>query len=297
MTTADNSYIPISFTVGEHDVHDCSLVLSSASIPHRVTPDSGNGYLLLVRDNDLHRAEYELDAYFLENRNWPMQPPDLHSYEPLFKAQSLLMMGLMMVFFGITGSWTERSPWFQAGAATSSLIIDEHQIYRTITALTLHADIVHLLGNCFLGGILLHFYLHLTGNGIGTMALLFASASANYINALAHGPDHNSVGFSTAVFAIIGILSSLNFNRYRFSRPMQLAMPFMAGAALLAMLGASGERTDLGAHFFGLATGLATGVGLILIRIEHLRHHCLLQALLNAIAITLIILAWRFAMA
>ena len=46
-------------------------------------------------------------------------------------------------------------------AGDSAAILNNFQLYRLVTALTLHADIVHLLGNCFLGGFLLHFFFHI----------------------------------------------------------------------------------------------------------------------------------------
>ena len=46
-------------------------------------------------------------------------------------------------------------------------ILDGGEWYRLATALTLHADIVHLLSNCLLGAVVIHYLLGLTGNGIG----------------------------------------------------------------------------------------------------------------------------------
>ncbi len=70
---------------------------------------------------------------------------------------------------------------------------------------------------------------------------------------------HHFVGFSTAVFAVIGMLSMVSHHHQKRRIGFHFLMPFMAGAALLAMLGSSGERTDLGAHLFGLVSGLAIG--------------------------------------
>jgi membrane associated rhomboid family serine protease len=167
-----------------------------------------------------------------------------------------------------------------------------------MTGLTLHADLVHLLGNCFLGGFLLHFYFLLLGNGLGLFALLTSAILANYINVLAHGPGHHSVGFSTAIFAVIGILCALNYRHYRFTRPERLLLPIMAGAAMLAMLGSGDEtgRTDLGAHLFGLLTGLCAGTFLGLERIFGLRHNAGLQLILSLLSLAVILLGWEIAL-
>lgn len=282
--------------VTEENLHLYSLVLSSSDISHRVRPGPAGRFSIQVAEDDLLRAEYELHLFKTENENWPPSPAEFHSYSPLFRANAFLVTGLLTLLYTATGPWSEHSAWFAAGSANSTAILGNGEYYRLITALTLHADIVHLLGNCILGGILLHYYLLLTGNGLGMISVLLASTAANFINAAAHGPGHNSVGFSTAVFSVIGILSILNYSRYRFSRPLRVLMPLMAGTALLAMLGSSGERTDLGAHFFGLLTGFATGIVLLALRFTLLREKLTLQFTLTVLAFGLPFYAWYIAM-
>lgn len=292
----DPSYSQDILTIhDEENLTVYSLVLSSANISHQVTPLPSGKWAISVREKDRHRAEYEIETYKSENKNWPPKPYSSDSFTPLFKAQSLLITGSLILFFAVTGPWSGDSFWFGNGSANSRAILEGQEYFRLLTSLTLHADIVHLLGNCFLGAILLHYFFHIVGNGIGMMLLLVSSSAANYINSLAHGPGHNSVGFSTAVFAVIGILSALNYNRYRFKRPLQLLMPLMSGMALLAMLGSSGERTDLGAHFFGLLAGLLAGAILVIPHIFQYRRNITLQTLLSVFGFLLPILAWILA--
>lgn len=283
-------------SVVEEDLHLYSLVLSSSDISHRVGPGPTGGFNIQVAKKDLLRAEYELHLFKAENEDWPPSPAEVHSYSPLFRANAFLIIGLLALLYTITGPWSDHSTWFIAGSANSKAILAHGEYFRIITALTLHADIVHLLGNCILGGILLHYFLLITGNGLGLTSVLFASAAANFINAVAHGPGHNSVGFSTAVFSVIGILSILNYRQYRFRRPLRVMMPLMAGSALLAMLGSSGERTDLGAHFFGLVTGFGTGGLLLVLRFTQLRENLALQFTLGIFAIGLPFFAWYLAL-
>jgi rhomboid protease GluP len=283
-------------TVTEINLQTYSLVLSSADISHRVSPGPDGRFTILVTEQDVLRAEYELHLYKTENQNWPPSPVEFKSYSPLFRANAFLVTGLLALLYTATGPWSGHSVWFISGSADSAAILANGEYYRLITALTLHADIVHLLGNCLLGGILLHYLLLLTGNGLGLAALLFASTAANFINAIAHGAGHNSVGFSTAVFSVIGILSVLNYSRYRFSRPLRVLMPLMAGTALLAMLGSSGERTDLGAHFFGLLTGFATGIILLVLEFIKLREKNILQIGLTIFVFGTVYYAWYIAL-
>ena len=71
----------------------------------------------------------------------------------------------------------------------------------------------------------------------------------------------------------------------------------MAGSAMLAMVGSSGEHTDLGAHFFGLVIGLAAGYLLGLKTIFHLRRSFPLQLFLSVLSIGIVFLAWQAALA
>ncbi len=237
---------------------------------------------------------YEISSYDRENRNWPPSfQPD--TFLPTFRAMSVVVIGCLIFMYGLTGEWQLKSFWFQKGAGDSSAILNNLEVYRLITPLTLHADIVHLMGNCFLGVFLLHFFFHLTGNGMGLFALLVTSALANLINVIVHGPGHLFVGFSTAIFSVIGMLCTISFamQTKRFSH---LFMPVMSGLALLAFLGSSGERTDLGAHLFGLLCGLVSGNFVRLPIFAVLRSSFLIQTLLGGLTFAVFYFCWLSAL-
>ena len=283
-------------TPNEQNIMACSLVLSAVGISHKITnlPEAAT---LQVSTEDLHAARFQIQAYEDENRNWPPQPDtSLKTFEPFLQPPTLLLIGALALFFTVTGPWSSHSFWFTMGAGDATKILQQHEYYRLITALTLHADTVHLLGNCFFGGFLFHFFCRLTGNGLGLFAMLLTAGMGNYINVTLHGEQHLFVGFSTAVFAIIGMLSMLGRHN-RVSKRYVRVIPFMAGAALLAMIGSSGERTDLGAHLFGLCCGFVSGWLLgrpILLR---LRESIWLQTSLFLLSIAIIVLSWQTALA
>ncbi|MBU0961049.1 MAG: rhomboid family intramembrane serine protease [Proteobacteria bacterium] len=273
----------------------CSLVLSSAGISHRLsqTPDA---LILRVTADDVQKAQGQIQAYFHENKNWPPKPVDSHSsFTPLLQPPTLLLIGGLSLFYSVTGPWTDHSFWFTRGAGDAEAILANGEWYRLITALSLHADPTHLLGNCLLGGFLFHFFCRLTGNGLGLFSMLLTATLANLINVVLHGTDHHFVGFSTAVFSIIGILAMLSRQDLTQTGYHRL-MPFMAGAALLAMLGSSGQRTDLGAHFFGLCCGLLTGWLLSREPLLTLRHSMTFQTILFFLFMTGILVAWKSAL-
>lgn len=286
---------PILTTLNKELASTWSLVLSAVGIDHQIV-ESGNGFELFVENNHAERAQFELESYFLENRNWPPKPPTADNFKPFFHPPSLLLMGALMIFYSITGPWEAKSIWFQSGAGDTTAILDYLEWWRLVTALTLHADIVHVTGNCLLGAVLIHFFCKMTGNGLGLLALIVSAVGGNFVNAYVKGPGYSFVGFSTAVFAAIGMLAMLSYHEKKHLHTTHFLMPIMASAALLAMLGSSGERTDLGAHFFGLGCGLLTGWLLTLKLIQKLRHSALFQVTLFFLFFTVITASWHLAL-
>ncbi len=288
----------ITLLAGENpeELRIFSLVLLAARIPHTIVSQAAASWEITVAVSHAERAGYEIAAYIEENSNWPVQLPKAE-YLPIFQLLSPVIVGCLGLLHLKAGTWEQQSHWFLAGAGDSAEILNGGQYYRLITALTLHADGLHLLGNCLLGGILLHYYFQILGNGIGLFSLLVTAALANLLNVIAHGPGHQFVGFSTAVFSVIGILSSLNFRRHSSLGRTHLLMPLMAGSAMLAMVGSGGEHTDLGAHFFGLVMGLFAGYLLGVRPLISLRSSFRLQFLLCSLACGICLLAWRAALA
>jgi rhomboid protease GluP len=235
-----------------------SLVLWAMDIANDVVVDD-TGYHINVSPHNIENARRQLAAYEAENSNWPPRDSEVYHEDGAARHPPIiLLMGVLVLVYAVSGPWADHSPWFQKGAVMGEKILHHRQWWRVFTALTLHSNDVHLLGNVLIGGFLVHFLLRTFGTGLGLTLLLACGGIGNYINVMLQGTVHNSVGFSTAVFATIGILTGrqcvLRKNMARTILP-----PIAAGIGLLAMLGASGEHTDLGAHFFGLVVGFITG--------------------------------------
>ncbi|MEE4165054.1 MAG: rhomboid family intramembrane serine protease [Desulfocapsaceae bacterium] len=277
-------------------ISSCSLVLSAKNIGHRIRENTDGTIHIICPAQTVERARHQLNLYLEENRNWP--PPKIAVQHSRFPAllPTLALVGSLIFLFMITGPWRPGALWFEAGANDAEAILDGGQWYRLITSLTLHADFSHLAGNCLIGGVLLYFFLQINGAGFGLLAVLLSGTVGNLVNVLAHGGDHLSVGFSTAVFGIIGMLSMYQMIEQRQPFGIRLFVPFMAGAALLAMLGSSGERTDLGSHLFGLLSGLVIGLLIACKPLNRLRQTAFMQILFFIIAIAALIFSWNSAL-
>jgi membrane associated rhomboid family serine protease len=268
-----------------------SLALFAAGIDHRVY--WRHGWRIVVAADDAASAEVEITACLEENETPPLAIPDL--FTPTFRAMHLAVSGALCLAYAMTGPWQDGSLVFAAASAQAEAIMGG-EWYRAATALCLHADSVHLISNAGIGLIILYFYFHTLGNGIGLFALVASAATANLINARLHGGGHDSVGFSTALFACIGILSSFQFQRHRVYGRFGWWMPLMAGCALLAMLGGEGKRTDFGAHLGGLLMGLAAGYVLSWRKVLPLRESLAAQSVLFGLTVAVIAVCWRLAL-
>ncbi len=236
-----------------------SLVLLSVNISHKVVKGL-DGWQLEVAPSDLELAWHHLAAFEEENRQWPPLTKDL-ALEPLEPSQGwglIFLVAGLMAFHGLTGPWGADNPWFQRGAVDSRQVLTAGEPWRVVTGLTLHADVSHLLGNVALGGLVLSYLAGQTGTGAVWLLALTTGAVGNYLNAFYQGGSHRSVGFSTAVFGVIGCLCGLRMLGAR--APRSILLPLGAGAGLLAMLGSEGEKTDFGAHLWGLGVGVLCGL-------------------------------------
>jgi membrane associated rhomboid family serine protease len=232
-----------------------SLVLEAVAIDH--WRDQVGGHLL-VRSEDATVARYHLDQYCRENRDWPPPPPPIQPFLPNPQLTLPAMIGLAL-FFAHTGPWSTGSVWFARGAINSAAILSHGEWWRLLTALTLHADLNHLLGNCLIGGMVIHLLSGIIGYGQSWLLLTVTGAIGNLCNIVFRQHPHLSVGFSTSVFAAIGLLTGLQLARSATRSNRSLRVPLGAGIGLLAFLGSEGVRTDLGAHLFGFVSGIGCG--------------------------------------
>jgi membrane associated rhomboid family serine protease len=231
------------------------LVLLAVGIRCRVRPRDGK-YALAVRARDLDRAHEQLRLYRREHRAWP---PRLDPR--LAVDDGLACAGLYGVTMLLTDILRENRAfgldWWGAGLSHAGLIGDG-EWWRVVTALTLHADALHLAGNLLFGLAFGFFAGGMLGWGLAWSGMLLAGALGNTLTALARAPAHTSVGASTAVFATVGILAVYAWNRRRAR--INRWTPLGGGVALLAFLGTQGERTDILAHVAGFGAGCLFGL-------------------------------------
>ncbi|MCW5211530.1 rhomboid family intramembrane serine protease [Desulfobulbus sp. TB] len=278
---------------GLEEIEDWSLVLSAIGIDQQIDRHAG---ILLTRKRDAGQAMSELRAFRQENLSWPPPPTVVRPVVRTDNPPTLLMIAGLIIFYWLTGPWQAANPWFETGAVNSSAILKQGEWWRLLTALTLHADQMHLVGNCVIGGVIVHLLCKATGYGMGWLTLLLSAMTGNFLNIILRNTPHYSVGFSTAVFAAVGILCGRQLNNRASTVVRQLILPLGAGVGLLAMLGSEGERTDFGAHVFGLISGLLYGILLQLTDFDLFGKRPKLQLVLFILSLLMIIFCWFLAL-
>jgi len=289
---ADQPDTPAIITGTREYLETCSLVLNSVGIHHSIDLQHS---MLTIPAPYIKAAEQHLTLYFKENKGWPERPEPADIPSSTEKPPTLLMIGGLAIFYLVTGPWQDNVSWFKSGAVDSRAILEQGEWWRLITALTLHADQVHLLGNCVIGGFLVHMLCKTIGPGLGWLSLITCGALGNLLNIIVRDQVHLSVGFSTSIFAAIGLFSGLQILARKKTQLKDLLIPLGAGAGLLAMLGSEGERTDLGAHFFGFACGLAVGFLMNRFAIQKIIDNHRLQQKLFFLALLTIAVSWMAA--
>src|SRR5262245_27149723 len=152
-----------------------AVVLAAGSIPHRLRLRL-DGWALIVAARDAEAAGDALDAYDRENI---ADTVDV-SADVVAPARGAVAVGvavglLLIGFFAVTGTAAGRSIWFERGSASAERIV-AGEWWRTITALTLHADAPHVLGNAAASIVLVAAVSHQLDAGVGLWLLLLAGA-------------------------------------------------------------------------------------------------------------------------
>lgn len=271
-----------------------ALVLEARYLECRMVP-TDSGWLLLVPSSSYDAACRELRLFVAENRNWPpLLPPVRPMIENTLPTLSVLL--LLATFYNLTGldlTVLGRHPvdWIEIGNAHGSQILDG-QWWRLVTALTLHADWLHLFSNLAIGGVFIVYLCRDLGSGLAWSLLLASGVLGNLANAYVQLPSHSSVGSSTAIFGAVGILGAVSLMRYRHHLRRRWPIPVAAALSLLALLGTEGKHTDLSAHLFGFIFGFVLGMVTEYLVGYFGRPGRLLNALLAILSALVVLAAW-----
>jgi len=256
--------------------------------------DLGDSWIVVVAGHEAERAHGEIRAWMSENRPRPVirqpVPVGTGGAGVAVYVIVLLVVALAAANFALGRDWVEAGRIDGAAMFAGAW-------WRAATALTLHGSAEHLAGNLVFGSVFGWFAGRYLGSGVAWLGTLAAGTLGNIINVLVMGGDHRALGASTAVFAALGLLATWVWAGRRATRERWVYRwgPVIAAVALLAYTGAGGENTDVGAHLWGFAAGLAAGLGAARLPRAWLASRRV-QVVSGAVALGLLSLAWTLAL-
>jgi membrane associated rhomboid family serine protease len=289
MPDVAEQWVTVATRLTEARVNELALVLTARGVPFQRQPARG-GWELWVPLADAPAAATELTLYRHENAREVGARP-LEEVGAGRPGVVWYTATLLAVFFALHTDLFNKD-WLTAGRLDASLLGGDW--WRAFTALTLHVELDHLLGNLAFGAFFGYFVGRYLGAGVGWLAVLLAAGGANALNAWVQSPAHRSIGASTAVFAALGLLVAYTWRRgFLRDTPWRARIgPIVAGLGLLAFTGTSGANTDLGAHLFGFVAGI--GLGVVLARFASVARlqNVQVQRACGAVAVLLLVAAW-----
>lgn len=233
------------------------LILSSQEIRSNIKYRTDT-FDILVSPVDISKALRAVTTYDRENKFFRtrLQQSDLKlssfkSYTAFAIMILISVIHILCIEYGI-----HEQIILRFGA--SSFFIQQGDTFRAVTALFLHTDTSHLLGN--IAGMLIFAapLISVAGFGKGSFLLLASGTTGNLITAWMHQTVRISIGSSTAVMGAAGLLAAYQMTQKK-SFSINIFMPLLAAATLVGLF-SQGENTNLSAHVFGFLSGLVFGL-------------------------------------
>ena len=237
---------------------DRALVLHAMDIDHSL--DRGVlGWRVTVPAHEESRAREQLRLYEIENRAPRSQPPET-APRPGAAIGAVGWTFVLLIGFWLQSRRQFGIDWLEAGRMNVAAV-DSGEWWRTITALTLHADVAHLFVNIGFGVVFGSLLARQIGFGLAWLMILVGGTAGNLMNAFVQQPWHSSIGASTAVFAALGLLGAYLWTGRRLIHDSWARRwtPVVGAIVMLAWLGTGDERTDIVAHLTGFVAGFAIG--------------------------------------
>jgi len=198
--------------------------------------------------------------------------------------------------------WQGRSSIDELGRTDAVAMVGRGEWWRAVTALTLHADVVHLVSNLFAGAGFAFFVCRFFSAALGWLLILLSGIAGNVLNAQVYYPAaHYSIGASTAVFGALGLLTGVGIwaavsaPDRRLLLPRWL-LPLLGGLTLLGLFGVGEGNVDVAAHISGFLCGVVLGGLGACFQRACIPLQCV-RFVLGGVSVAIIAMAWRIAVA
>lgn len=236
--------------------HEAGLAVLAAGHAYWVHPVEGR-FAVVVDRLHANQLKREVDIAESKGKFWPPAALSLAS-SPTSKFPTAAFAALLIVAFYAQNRFPEIT---EHGLNSSQAVAIDGEWWRSVTAITLHADIGHLSGNLLGLGLFAYLCCRYMGNGLAWLSIIVAAALANLSNAFLNlDHDFRSLGASTAVFAALGLLTGSPLGSCLKTRKsistIDWLVPFCGGCVLFAWMGGGEAPVDVGGHLLSFAYGI-----------------------------------------
>ncbi len=259
-----DDWVPVGHFDSLHEANEHGLVILAMGEACRVEPAPAAGQFdLQAERGPAVNIAGELDEYAKEQAEEKARPPARHF--PTRPAGAWLCCLWALILTAVFVRQAADDTLVERGASSSIGLFARGEWWRPFTALFLHADIPHLVGNLLAGCLFATFVARSAGAVRGWLLIFASGIAGNVLTAWVMYPQpFISLGASTAVFGALGILSGMGLIEMLHERTRRqvarITAPLLAGLVLLSWLGSGTQgQTDVLAHVFGFGSGLAAG--------------------------------------
>ena len=251
--------VPVGRFQSPQEAQEYALVVLAMRLDCLITIEEEGGYLIHGEEAFVEAIREEFQLYREEQvyQPSPVTVPIFGSGVEL----ALILIGILLFCFPRQIQY----PDVETKYVSSTLgIVIEGEWYRAFTALFLHGDMPHLLGNAAFGTV----FGILVANSFGPLRgwglIILSGFIGNLLNVFIRFPEsYFGLGASTAVFGALGLLvgSGLDvaWRERSFRKGVSSFTPLLAGLTIFVMNGIGGPGIDTLAHLTGMVSGIVLG--------------------------------------